>query len=257
MRKSEPIILCAAIAAATLCLGVTSANAAVTVTSTAVTTFTGFTSANAADTTAGITAAYTQADSDPKFGQSVQTITGGTLTDIELLVSGNTSGNTLSLALYDAGAGAGNLLKDNSSRGYGTADATDPYTGSFDHTTVSDNLLTAAAQNITLPSAGASFAIFDFNFTGPDAITLLANEEYVVEANGDNGSAFFFIRQANNATEYANGQAYKSTQPLNGNADRDWAVGVNVAAVTSSPEPASLAVLGLGAVALLGRKRKA
>ena len=256
MRKREPIILCAALAAATLCLGITSAHAAVTLTPTSVTTFTGFTAANAADTTAGITSAYTQADADAKFGQSVQTITGGTLTDIELLLSGNTSGNTLSLALYDAGPAAGNPLKDTGSQGYGTADATDPYTGSFSHTTVSDNLLTAAAQNITLPSAGAAFSIFDFSFTGADAITLLANEEYVIEANGNNGS-YFFIRQANNALEYANGQAYKSTQPLNGNAARDWAVGVNVAAVASSPEPASLAVLSIGALSLLGRRRKA
>src|SRR5947209_6226138 len=112
MRKREPIALCAALAAATLCFGITSAHAAVTLTATTMTTFSGFTGANAADTTAGITAAFTQADADAKFGQSVQTVTGGTLTDILLLVSGNTSGNTLSLALYDAGAGPGNALKD-------------------------------------------------------------------------------------------------------------------------------------------------
>ena len=256
MRKSESTLLCAAIAAATLCLGITSAHAAVTLTVTPVAPFTGFTGANDADNTAGITGAYTQSDSDNKMGQSVQTITGGTLTDIQLIISGNTSGNTISLALYDAGAGAGNALKDNSSRGYGTADATDPYTGTFDHTTVSDNLLTATAQNITLASAGAGFAIFDFSFTGADAIPLLANEEYVVEANGANGN-YFFARQANNATEYADGQAYKNTQPLNGNAARDWAVGLSVAAAAPSPEPASLAVLSLGSLSLLGRKRKA
>jgi len=207
---------------------------------------------NAADSTAWTSESFTSyAANIGQFGSSDQNTTSmgqsfaatasGTLSDIQIIVSGNPSGLSLNLALYDAGSATGSIFANTGSQTYTPG------------TNVSANLLAADATGVVLPAyttQGANGAVLDFQLSG-EGVSLTAGEEYIFELNTLSNSAMFWGREANNTLDYPNGQAFKARSPLNGNSLRDWSL-----AVTVVPEPGSLVLLGLAAPAMLWAARK-
>jgi hypothetical protein len=219
------------------------------------------------------------------WGQSFEAQVGGTLTDIEFIITG-TPPATFNLALYDAGsagtttpgaaggsAANASPLSDTGANGYtgsggftgaagtnstsfgGNGNGTTPNGGHYINTSL--NLLSSDSTGVTMtgygtnPNAtGQMSAVFDFHMSGTDAITLLAGEEYVFELSGLSGS-IFFDRNAATSTEYPYGQAFIGQDPLNGNNNRDFVLGIVVAV----PEPASASMVALGSLGLLMRRR--
>jgi hypothetical protein len=178
------------------------------------------------------------------LGQSFAALTTGTLTDVEMEITGNPSGVTVNLAIYSAGAASGNSLADTGSNTYA------PGVGA-----VSTNLLAADATGVVLPAygvVGTTGAIFDFQFSGADAITLTAGQEYIFEV-GTTSTAILWPRMANNALDYPAGQGFSARSPINGNALRDLSLGVAVSAV---PEPTSLGLIGLSCLGMLRRRSR-
>jgi PEP-CTERM motif len=179
------------------------------------------------------------------LSQSFQATTGGTLSDIQIVVGGNPNGVTLNLALYDAGVAPGSpSLVDTGSNSYSPGASG-----------VSNNLLSAVSQAFVLPgynTQGAVAAIFDFQFSGADAVNLTAGDEYVFELNTPSANQIWY-RMAANGVNYPQGQAFRGRAPLNGNPARDMSL-----AVTVVPEPGTFILLGLAAPAMLwaARKRK-
>jgi hypothetical protein len=182
----------------------------------------------------------------PALAESFAATASGALSDIQLVIGGNPNGVTANLALYDAGLAPGTpTLQDTGSNTY-----TPGLSG------VSTNLLSAASNAFTMPGyqvSGTTAAIFDFQFSGADAVNIVAGHQYVFEMNTpSNAGNLIWYRMANNTFDYPNGQAFRARGSLNGNPARDMSLAVTVSSV---PEPASLGLVALGAVGLMARRR--
>lgn len=231
----------------------------------------------------------TGSDLNPvSWGQSIEAMTAGKLSDLEVLFTG-TPPTTFNIALYDAGsagattplaaanaAGNASPLADTGANGYtgsagssgapgtvnttfgGNGNGTTPNGGHYINTSL--NLLsstdstgiTVTGYGTTPNATGGMSAELDFHMTGADAINIVAGEEYVFEISGvSNPSSVYWDRQGATG-DYPYGQAFIGQDPLNGNAARDFAVGM---VVTPVPEPASVSALGLASLGLMARKR--
>ncbi len=240
-------------------------------------------SANAANTTqngASVNniAAFTTSQSfSGTVGQSFEAMTAGNLTNVDVLLTGSPA-STFNVALYDAGtagtttanapggaAANQSHLSDTGSSNYvvDTAANTPGVPGTLNaggNTYVSQNLLTTTT---TVTSGGFSAAgndalDLDLIFSGADSVPLLAGEEYVVvlsNVTNVSGGSAFILRNSASATEYPDGQAFVGTGPLNGNANRDLAVGVTDLS-TAAPEPTSALLVGVGVVGLTAARRR-
>jgi hypothetical protein len=98
---------------------------------------------------------------------------------------------------------------------------------------------------------GGTAAVLDFALSGADRVAIQTGHQYILEiASTTNPSGMIWFRNGATGANYTGGQAFRQRSPLNGNAARDMTL-----AVTVIPEPATIALLSLGGLALLRRKR--
>lgn len=166
------------------------------------------------------------------LAQSFELSTSGTLQNMQLVLAGTVQ--TFNVELYDLGAYPAS--------GYPATSAT--YTPGSQH-----DLLTAGDTFTYNGGAAGAQNVAELTFSGADAsITLNAGELYALQLDPTATPDSFWARDG---VETVNGQAYRMNQFSNGNmgalngALRDFGLAVTVAPV---PEPASMALLGLGGV---------
>jgi hypothetical protein len=177
------------------------------------------------------------------LAQTFSLATAGTLSSIQIGMSGG-PGTTFGMALFDLGI----------------APPTPSGGASF---TVGTDLLSSGSA-ITSFSLGAftGSQVANFAFTGADAVTLSANEYYMFALFTGTASTGVSTVQwtRGGATAFTGGQLFRANSGSTGfgalnNAIRD---GDFALTVTPTPEPTSLALLGMGALAgvLLRRRNK-
>jgi hypothetical protein len=164
---------------------------------------------------------------------------GGTLSSIQLTVSGAPA--ALNLFLYDVGPVSG--YSQGGSATFNPATAV--------------NLLSAGLSASYQGGAGGAANVMQLTFSGLDAVSLAANEYYAFAIEPASGGTMYWLRGGNTPNPY--GQLYRLNQ-FSGAPGQYGAIngGVREAgfAVTVVPEPASMALLGLGAAALVVIRRK-
>lgn len=95
-----------------------------------------------------------------------------------------------------------------------------------------------------------SSKVMTLDFTGVDEITLEAGKVYAFEAVGIvNGGAFSLMRRS--ADTYSGGAAFSNRVSVNGLTTRDFGV-----AFVATPEPTTMALLLVGGLATLARRRR-
>lgn len=164
------------------------------------------------------------------LSQSFVATTDGKLANVQIAVTGNIStAPTFQMNVYEA---------------LGTADFTDiscydpdanmscdAYTPNS--TDLSANLLTDTSQHAwgQYTLEGANAAVLNMTLTGADQINIVNGKTYIVEFTLQTAPSDTILwgRMANNAFNYANGQAFRSRTPLNGNNMRDLAMAVTIA----------------------------
>jgi hypothetical protein len=172
------------------------------------------------------------------FGETFTATSSGTLSNIQMYVSG---GDSVYLAfLYDLGPASG--FTGVSASFPGGLDA------SLVTLTPSGNLITAGTQLEYFGSA--SLGVMKLAFSG-DSIAINAGDLYYWRLNLVSGTVMTWERSGSDV--YGGGSAYKanSTTAFN-NAGRDFSLDVFVV-----PEPSTVALMSLvGGVALLGWRRR-
>jgi|ERR1017187_3960329 hypothetical protein len=168
-------------------------------------------------------------------------VNGATLGAISIIDNGGGGVATYQPFLYDLGTGLYNL----------------PSTQFNPSTQV--NLL--GAQTITPPPLGSA-NFLEFDFSGADAITLIAGHSYAFGLLNNNGTSDMNYRRASGAQSDPNGDGFTFTSfsatadnaaPYSGSV-RNSFIGV----YTEVPEPASMTLMGLGTLAglMFIRRRK-
>jgi hypothetical protein len=164
------------------------------------------------------------------------------------------------IVLYSGGKGGGGGTLNIYPNPVGGTDS-----DGFVNTSFSTDLLNGGAG---LPftfngSPGLQYVTLDL--TGADEITLAPNTKYALEIDVTSGQ---FSWQRSSAGQYPNGNLYQGaselnfngTPPANGRGERDQVGGTPQRdggfAIYATPEPTSLAAVGLGALALVGRRRR-
>lgn len=171
------------------------------------------------------------------MAQSWTATASGPLSHVQIVITG-TAPVSFNINLYDAG----------------TSGWADIGTGTYNPgVNVSANLLDTTSQltwtGYNVP--GDSAAVLDFALSGADQVAIQAGNRYIFEiASTTNPNGMIWLRNGATGANYTGGQAFRQRSPLNGNAARDMTL-----AVTLVPEPATIGLLGLGALALLRRKR--
>jgi hypothetical protein len=121
----------------------------------------------------------------------------------------------------------------------------------FPLATTGSNLL---GQSLTgIPGSGAGSVLYGFALSGADAPTL-APGAYVLGIS-TTGATAFIARGPDGA--YAGGTVVNNGGQTGANANRDAVFSLTFAPVAPAPEPASLGLLGIGALGLLARRRRA
>ena len=139
-------------------------------------------------------------------------------------------------------------------------------TGPFDEPwnvadAVGSDLLASRANSPTI--GGNSQNVVQFYFTGSDEIPVVAGRRYMVRMRKTGGDGTLTIYRNTNGDFYTGGDGYRfNTGSISGDPDgviirggsatRDLGMGIGYAVV---PEPSSLGLAGVGAVALLRRRR--
>jgi fibronectin-binding autotransporter adhesin len=134
--------------------------------------------------------------------------------------------------------------------------------GSIGHLSFASSLDIEGSAILDLNKSGALLTNDEFLFTGSGALTLGAGNTLALNFAGDAPSdgdtwtiaSGFGSRSGAFNTPTVTGLPVGDAYAINYN-DLDHSITVSVTAPTSVPEPASLALLGLGAVALLRRRR--
>jgi hypothetical protein len=167
---------------------------------------------------------------------------GGTLDNIQLSLAG--AANTFNVFLYDFGPF--------SSYVQGTGATVNPVSNGGS----AANLFTPGLQFVYNGGAGGALNIAKLQFSGGDAVSLLANEYYVLAIEPTTAAASQWSRGGGSTTGLY-GQGYRLNQftaapgqygAINGGV-REFGLAVTV------PEPSAIALLGLGLAGLLIRRK--
>lgn len=143
-----------------------------------------------------------------------------------------------------------------------TEDWSDVLTGTYNPGGNVSNDLLVTQTNFTWSGCGGTSkaAVLDFALSGTDQASIVAGRTYIFEismtSNPNNNMLWY--RNTSNTTNYTDGQAFRKRSPLTTSSGqyRDMTLAVTVDG-NPTPEPATVALLGLGALSLIHRKRSA
>lgn len=254
MVSMRSAALCAALAAVTF--SASAAHAAVTVTADPAGAFApGYTIVSPAGGDGTTVSQTNQFQTGGNALTQTFTVTSGFQLDRITILGGGRAGGTLTLSIYPLA---------NAFEGGQDADG-------YVNTSFATDLLGGGAGATAVAFGNGGTNLTTFNFTGTDEVTLAPGRyAFDVKINGDATSSFSWIRS--NQSEYTGGNIYQGaieggfngTPPANGRGQRN-AVGGSpqrdglfaMYAVAPIPEPTSLAAIGLGAMTLVARRRRA
>ena len=217
------------------------------------------TSADAPSFSPGFVIASPLSGSPQAVSQSNQQVSAGT-TLTQTFRTGATGFQLDRIDIYSGGKGGGTARLNIYPDPVGGEDS-----DGFVNTSFSTDLLNGGAglEFTFFGSAGNQYMSLDL--TGTDEIFLDPNQQYAIEIDVLEGQ---FSWQRSNQGEYPSGNIYQGatemnfngTPPANGRGER-YQVGGSPQrdaffAIYAVPEPGSLAILGMGAIGLLRRRRR-
>ena len=152
------------------------------------------------------------------LGQTFTTPVSGTLSNIELYVTGKNTTNIL--YLYDLGP-AIQFLQSQPSVIISGSNA------------VSANLLSTNLM-VAVPSTGSA-SVMQLTFSGADAVQLIGGHEYYFAMVSLSASSMWWDRDGGSTDVYAGGAAYRQNSFINGSKTTDFSLAVVLANTNSAP----------------------